>query len=100
MKMADRARSAFVLGLFDTGLAVVRALGRAGIPVYGFDHECSHYGFRSRYGNHERCPHPVHHPDALVRLLVERAFRCAALPILYVTSDVFAGFASDYRVDI
>jgi D-aspartate ligase len=90
-------RSAFVLGLFDTGLAVVRALGRAGVPVYGFDHVSSEYGFRSRYGAHEQCPDPVRHPDALVRLLVEQARRCAAPPVLYVTSDAYAGFVSEYR---
>lgn len=38
-------RSAFVLGLFYTGLAVVRTLGRAGIPVYGFDADASQHGF-------------------------------------------------------
>src|SRR5688572_15987173 len=91
------ARSAFVLGLFDTGLAVLRALGRTAVPVHGFDHESSQYGFRSRYGVHERCPHPVQNPDALVRLLVERARQCSAPPILYPTSDVFVGFVSDHR---
>lgn len=90
-------RSAFVLGLFDTGLAVVRALGRAGIPVYGFDHVPSHLGFRSRYGVHEPCPDPVYRPDDLVRLLVEKARTCAEPPILYTTSDAFVGFASEHR---
>lgn len=90
-------RSAFVLGLFDTGLAVVRALARAGVPVYGFDHERSHYGFQSRYGLHEHCPDPLRAPDALVRFLVERALRCPEPPLLYPTSDPFVAFASENR---
>lgn len=90
-------RHAFVLGLFDTGLAAVRALGRAGIPVHGFDSAASQYGFRSRYGTHELCPDPVRFPDALVRLLVERAQRCDEPPVLYTTSDAFTEFASEHR---
>ena len=89
-------RCGFVLGLFDTGVAAVRALGRAGIPVYGFDHE-QQYGFRSRYGTHERVPDPQIDPSALVDLLVDRAKRCAARPILYPTSDAFVEFVSQYR---
>lgn len=89
--------SAFVLGLFDTGLAVVRALARAGVPVYGFDHERSHYGFQSRYGIREHCPDPLRAPDALARFLVERARTCPEPPLLYPTSDPFVAFASENR---
>jgi D-aspartate ligase len=89
-------RTAFVLGLFDTGLAVARELGRAGIPVYGFD-KIPQPGFRSRYGTHEVCPDPVHEQDALVHLLVERARACAEPPILYPTADAFVGFISEHR---
>jgi predicted ATP-grasp superfamily ATP-dependent carboligase len=90
-------RAAFVLGLFDTGLAVVRALGRNGVPVYGFDHARDEYGFRSRYGVHEACPDPVHSPDALVRFLTVKAGGCPEPPILYPTSDAFVAFASERR---
>jgi hypothetical protein len=38
---------AFVLGLFDTGLAAVRALARGGVAVRGFDYE-HQSGFSSR----------------------------------------------------
>ena len=88
---------AFVLGLFDTGLAVVRALGRAGIPVYGFDSAAHELGFRSRYGVHDRCPDPVREPDELVRFLVDRARRCDTPAVLYPTSDAFVVFASEHR---
>jgi len=85
-----------VLGLFDTGVAAVRALGRAGIPVYGFDHE-RQYGFRSRYGTHEKSPDPLKQSSALVQLLVDRARTCPERPILYPTSDVFVEFVSQHR---
>lgn len=64
-----------MLGLFYTGLAAVRALGRAGIPVSGFDNDRAQHGFRSRYGHHELCPDAMERPDALAQFLVERAQR-------------------------
>jgi D-aspartate ligase len=90
----------FVLGLFDTGLAVVRALGRAGLPVFGFDSRHGEYGFLSRYGAHEPCPHPYSSPAALLDFLVERARQFSSRPILYPTSDVFVAFVSDRREEL
>jgi predicted ATP-grasp superfamily ATP-dependent carboligase len=90
-------RPAFVLGLFDTGLAAVRALGRAGIPVYGFDASPGEIGFHSRYGSHAVCPDPVATPDALVGFLLDRARRFNEPPILYPTSDAFVVFVSEQR---
>lgn len=89
--------TAFVLGLFDTGLAAVRALGRAGISVYGFDYDRRQPGFHSRYGRCEPCPDPVERPDELAAFLVAHARRHDQPPILYVTSDAFVSFASEYR---
>jgi predicted ATP-grasp superfamily ATP-dependent carboligase len=93
----DVPRTAFVLGLFCTGLAAVRAFGRVGIPVYGFDADAPQHGFRSRYGHHEVCPDPVTAPDALARFLVERARRLEAPPILYPTADAFVACVSSCR---
>jgi D-aspartate ligase len=42
------------------GLAAIRSLGRAGIPVLALDHRASPLGFRSRYAM------PVHVPDPAV----------------------------------
>lgn len=41
--------TAFVLSLFDTGLAAVQSLGRVGIPVIGLDSNPRMPGFKSRY---------------------------------------------------
>jgi predicted ATP-grasp superfamily ATP-dependent carboligase len=90
----------FVLGLFDTGLAAVRALGRARLPVFGFDSRRGEYGFLSRYGTHEPCPHPYSSPAALLDFLVERARQFSSRPMLYPTSDVFVAFVSDHREEL
>ena len=85
-----------VLGLFDTGLAVVRALSRSGLTVFGFDHQREHFGFRSKLGVHAIAPHP-RAPAELVAFLKERAFRLADRPVLYPTSDAFVTFVSENR---
>jgi D-aspartate ligase len=40
------------------GLAAIRSLGRAGIPVLALDHRRSALGFRSRYAKAVLCPDP------------------------------------------
>src|SRR5262245_37000989 len=86
----------FVLGLFDTGLAVVRALGRAGLTVFGFDHQRDEFGFRSKFGSHTVSPHPGAAAE-LVEFLCARARQSSERPILYPTSDAFVTFVSDNR---
>jgi D-aspartate ligase len=41
-----------------SGLAAIRSLGRAGVPVLALDHRRSALGFRSRYGKPVLCPDP------------------------------------------
>ena len=84
----------FVLGLFDTGLAALRALGRAGLPALGFDYEPEGFGFQSRYGSRVVCPHPDA-PAELIRILCEQARPFPKRPILYPTSDAFVAFVSE-----
>jgi len=96
--MAERV-PCFVLGLFDTGLAVVRALSRSGLQVFGFDHQAEHFGFRSKLGLHTVSPHPRDTAE-LVEFLIERARRLSERPVLYPTSDAFVTFVSENRVDL
>jgi predicted ATP-grasp superfamily ATP-dependent carboligase len=95
--MSGSAVDAFVLGLFDTGVAVVRSLGRAGISVTGFDSDTAEPGFTSRYGSHIPCPDPARDPQALLKVLTDRARLCDVPPVIYATSDPFVKFLSDYR---
>jgi D-aspartate ligase len=45
------------------GLAAIRSLGRAGIPVFAVDHRSSPLGFRSRYAQPVTAPDPLQDED-------------------------------------
>ena len=51
------------------GLAAIRSLGRAGIPVLAVDHRPSALGFRSRYAQSVPSPDPAVEPEAFVEAL-------------------------------
>jgi D-aspartate ligase len=51
------------------GLAAIRALGRAGVPVLALDHRAGALGFRSRYALPVRTPDPAEDEEAFVGLL-------------------------------
>jgi predicted ATP-grasp superfamily ATP-dependent carboligase len=74
--------------MFETGLAVARSLGRAGISVRGLDFRPD-VGFRSRYVYASLCPHPLSEEDAFVDHLVQLAKGEQDRPVLFVTSDDF-----------
>jgi D-aspartate ligase len=64
--------TAFVLDVgWVNGLAAIRSLGRAGIPVYAVDHRSSPLGFRSRYARALRSPDPAVEPEAYVECLAQ-----------------------------
>ena len=77
-----------VLGMFETGLAVVRGLGRAGIRVLGLDHRFG-TGFRSKYVKASVCPEPLSNPDGFIDYLARLAESEEHKPVLFVTSDDF-----------
>src|SRR5205823_12080506 len=57
---------------WTNGLAAIRSLGRAGVPVVAVAHARRALGFSSRYATPFVCPHPVKegaaYVDALERL--------------------------------
>jgi D-aspartate ligase len=69
------------------GLAAIRSLGRAGVPVLALDHRPRALGFRSRYAT------PVHAPDAgvddegFVALLTELAVALGGPTPIFFTHD-------------
>jgi len=93
----DAQSRAFVLGMFATGLAAVRSLGREGISVRGFDPIPRLPGFRSRYCKSEVCPDPVHQPNDLVNFLNHQVVDSSPKVVLIPTSDVAFLFISRYR---
>jgi len=79
---------AVVLGMFETGLAVGRSLGRAGIRVLGLD-SCKKVGFYSKYIDSSICPHPVEREDEFISFLLEIGQNQRQKPVLFITSDEF-----------
>jgi D-aspartate ligase len=65
------------------GLAAIRSLGRAGIPVVAFDHRAGALGFRSRYATPVRCPDPAVDEDGFVAAVAE----AGAPAVLFPTHD-------------
>jgi D-aspartate ligase len=51
------------------GLAAVRSLGRAGVPVIAVDHRRGALGFRSRFAEARLCPEPVADEDGFIGFL-------------------------------
>ena len=84
----DVRHPALVLGLGETGLAVVRALGRAGVRVLGLDRR-RRIGFRSRYVSPRVCPDPRANPEGFLDALVSLARSCSAPPVVFTTADPF-----------
>ncbi len=69
------------------GLAAIRSLGRAGIPVLALDHRPSALGFRSRYAERILSPDPSVDEDGLIRLLRQLAERTGSLLPVFPTHD-------------
>ena len=74
------SRPAVVFGLLHAGLAIVRSLGRGGVPVHGAALRTSEFGLRSRY---LRSARRVDGADGLLELMQKLPGR----PVLFVERD-------------
>ncbi len=97
MSSVKYLHSAFVLSLFETGLGAIRSLGRAGIPVVGFDFDPDRLGFKSRFCHPVLSPNPVYEPENLVAVLLAKNKKCTEPPVLLPASDAYAQFISRFR---
>ena len=97
MHSSQHKHIAFVLSLFDTGLAAIRSLGRAGIPVIGLDSDPKMPGFKSRYCTAKICPSPTQQPKNLMEFLLSEGKKLDYPGILFPASDAFVLFVSRYR---
>ncbi len=95
--MRQKLPVAFVLSLFDTGLAAVRSLAREGIPVKGFDSDPRHVGFATRLAPTLLCPDPDREPEALLSFLLNEARQLDQPAVFISASDAFVLFLSRYR---
>ncbi len=79
---------AIVLGMFETGLAVSRSLGRNNINVFGLDFK-KDIGFYSRYIKADICPHPLKEEKNFLNFIIEFGKKFNQKPVLFITSDDF-----------
>ncbi|MCU0372044.1 MAG: hypothetical protein MUE56_02220, partial [Ignavibacteria bacterium] len=82
---------AFVFGMFETGLAVGRSLGKHRVRVFGFDHK-KDIGFYSRYIEPDLAPHPLKNPELLKDYLIKKASTFSHKPVVFISSDDFLEF--------
>lgn len=79
-----------VLGMFDTGLYTLRAIGRQGISVYGIDYDARKSGFRSRYGKQILCSKPEE-SDEILKVIIRVSAENKKL-LLIPSSDEFLNY--------
>jgi len=88
---------AVVLSLYYSGLALVRSLGRRGIPVYAMDHAVTDVGLYSKYAQRYICPDPKIQSDRLLKYIKKLRQKVACKPILFPTGDEYVLFVSQNR---
>lgn len=88
MENFSKKNPAFVLGLFETGLGVIRSLGREGIKVYGFDYK-KDIAYYSKYVFPIICPDARNNEEVFINFFISKAKNFNYKPILYITSDDF-----------
>ncbi len=94
--MKNNRDAAVVFGLFETGLAVIRSLGRKGIQVYGVDYK-KDIAWHSRYVHPLLCPHPANDRREFVEWII-REFGSVINPIpAFITGDIFLQVLSEER---
>jgi predicted ATP-grasp superfamily ATP-dependent carboligase len=90
----NKSFPAFVLGLFDTGVAVLSGLLEHGVETLGFDHESFQLGFRLFPSLSHLCPSPTDKNEELISYLLAFADNYQQKPVLFPSSDVYVRFLS------
>lgn len=93
MNNSDRP-VAVVVGLCPTGLAVVRSLGRQGIPVAGIDLNPHAIGFASRYCARIESAEPILSNQALISALERFGKSLSTRGVLFPTTDDYLNLIS------
>ncbi|UCF70150.1 MAG: carbamoyl-phosphate synthase, partial [candidate division WOR-3 bacterium] len=96
MRHFDTGHPCIVLGMYETGLAVGRSLGRKGMKVIGVDWKRD-IGFRSRYVKPFLCPHPLKDPKAFLEFMMGLRRSSSHKPVLFLTADEFVIAVSRMR---
>lgn len=91
-----RNNPVFVFNIYYNGLGVIRAYGKAGIPVVAMDTHRS-VGTYSRYAKYIRCPDPVFEEDAFIECLLNEKKKYSLKPLLFPTNDQWAMAVSRHK---
>lgn len=94
--MTRNEERALVFGLFETGLGLIRSLGRKGIRIFGVDYK-KDIGWYSRYVTPMICPHPVTDRNAFLDWISRFLSRMKTPLPVFVTSDDFLNVLSEER---
>jgi predicted ATP-grasp superfamily ATP-dependent carboligase len=97
MAAAKRPPVGVVLGLGQNGLATVRALGRAGIPVIGIDSDLAQPSARTRYATKVHCPDFNAAGPGLVECLLEVGRGLDDKGVLFASGDLNLTLMSEHR---
>ncbi len=79
---------AVVFGLFETGLGVIRSLGKKGISVIGIDYK-KDIAWYSRFVKPHKCPHPLLEENEFVNWIHSTFSESSQLYPVFFTSDDF-----------
>ncbi|MDO8663460.1 MAG: hypothetical protein Q7K28_01295 [Candidatus Wildermuthbacteria bacterium] len=96
-KEASHDNVAVILGLCPTGLAVVRALGRHNIEVYGVDKDRWSVGFFSKYCRRLGYFDAEKSAKELLEKLIIFSKSLPKKPVLFATSDDYLAFLAKYN---
>ena len=86
----------FVFNTHYNGLGVIRAYGKAGIPVIAVDTHRS-VGTFSKYARYRCCPDPVFQEDEFIESLLEEREKYSLMPLLFPTNDHWAMAVSKHK---
>lgn len=86
---------AVVFGLFETGLGVIRSLGKKGLHVIGVDFK-SNIGKISKYARSFKCPHPLQKESEFIDWVRSNFSVDQRLPV-FITQDDFLEVFSSHR---
>lgn len=91
---------AIVISSDTTGLAVIRSLGRRGVPVVALYYDANNHGYVSRYVRERgRVPHPERREEEFVRALLDGAPRWEG-GVLFPCSDAALATVSRYKASL
>ena len=87
-------------GMNEIALALVRSLGRHGVPVYRLHPDRSLADLSSRYCMHLTCPNLYDDPSGLLNELLAFAGTTTGRPVLFPASDGAALFIADNEQEL